>query len=530
MARNRVHTRTAPPARRAERPLFYGGHDPITLNRVEALVNNLRTMQGAWLRDRGRGPEDDRRRNLDDECGYPSQEWASEDYKDLINREPLACLCNELYPVESWSVLPNIYETEDAERGTEFETAWDELPQGMGAERSHYGMEQGNPLYATMLTADILAGEGRHGGILLGVQDGKMLSEPAVYRKGQRLAWVRAFPEYLCRVTSFDMDEKSRRFGMPLSYDVTFSDPRDTATTGINENYTTTTVHWSRVVHIVDRWHKASTSANFADPRLRVVRDPILDVRKIRGSGAEGYYKACFVGLHFGTHPSLGADVDVQIEQLRDMYEEYVNGLQRGVFTNGMQVDQLMPGVVDPNPHILASLQAISMLLRIPMRILMGSERGELASGDDKIKWAARNNSRRHGHNTPNIVVPFVNRLINLGILPVPKEGFRVWWPEQETMTQKEKAEVLLTRTQAYAQYVANDIQAIVPPLDYMTKFDTMDEETATSIIEASEEIQAEQEAEVQKQADELGLVPDLTAEGFREPPPEPVPETGGSE
>lgn len=504
------------------RPMFFGGPDPITLNRMEAMVNNFRTMQGEWLRRRGEGPEGDRRRNYSDEFGYPDHEWNAEEYRDLINCEPLACLANELFPIESWGIPPSVYETEDEGTDTDFEIAYRELPKHFGGEPSYFAMEQDTSLLATYLCADILAGEGRHGVIILGVKDGKDLSEPCTRKKGQRLKWVRALPEYLARVSSFDTDPRSDRIGLPETYEVTLSDPKNNTGQGINENHTTTAVHWSRVVHIVDKWHTAPTSANFAVPRLKVPRDCILDYRKARGSSAEGYYKACFVGVHFGTHPQLGADVNVNIDSLKDMWEEYQNGMQRALFTNGMAVDQLTPAVIDPNPFLLAQLQAVCLLLRVPMRILMGSERGELASGDDKIKWNNRLASRQGGHNTPNIIVPFVNRLINLGILPEPKEGYRVWWPPMSSLTPEQQATVLLTKTQAYAQYVMNDLQSVVPPLDYMTKFDDLTKPEAEAIIEAAEDLQLDLEEEAQERADELGLVPDMSEEGFKEPPLDP--------
>lgn len=535
MVRQRTHVRGPSPQKSPTRPLFYGGPDPITLNKMRDLVTNLRTMNSEWLERRGRGdPSQDPRRSLDAECGYPDGEWAAEDYHDLISREPLACLMNEFEALESWGVFPEVYDDEDEEVTTDFEYGWFDLPSMMAPEPNYFEEQKGSALYSLMLLADIHCGEGRHGAIVLGLKDGKGMSEPVTPRQGMQLQWARSFPEYMCRITSFDTDPKSPRYMHPMTYDVTYAYPRDQTGSGITEGYTTESVHWSRVVHIGDRWHSAPNSVNMMVPRLRPIRDPLLDYRKVRASDAEGYYKAAFVGLHFGTHPQLGADVYVDTDSLKDMYEEYINGLQRAIFTNGMTVDSIAPGVSDPAPHLLAQVQAMCMKKRVPMRILMGSERGELASGDDKLKWNNTMRSRQHNHNTSSILAPFANRLVNLGVLPKPlqpnksgtrKGGAKCHWPDLASRTEKERVDILLTRTQAYQLYVANDIGSVIPPLDFMTKFDNFPPEEAQVIIDSAEEQQLQDEQDAQDLADEMGMEP-APPEGFQHPePPAPTPE-----
>lgn len=545
---------------RADRPLFYGGADPITINKFEQLVNNYRTMQSNWL-ERGRGddPSQDPRRDLADECGYPKHQWTSEEYHDLIMSEPLACLANELYPVETMEVIPEIYETDEEDVDTDWELAFAEFLKGSaGPEPSYLHQEQVSSFWSTLLCADILMGEGRHGGVLIGLKDGKRLDEPASRRKGQKVTFLQAFPEYLCRVSSYDLESSSSRFMMPERYSVTFSDPHEVSTgSSASESYTTEEVHHTRLVHLTDRWHTASSSRNYAIPRLRVVRDPILDYRKVRGSSAEMYYKGAFFGLHFGTHPQLGADVNFDVDAMRDMYEEYQNGLQRGLFTKGMTADPLSPTVITPDPQALIQLQSVAMKLRCPLRKLLGNEIGDLASTDDKFYWNSRKKARQQGHSTPSLIAPVVNRLINLGCLPEPEMkdkksavapslprsspveterdvntgkkkdsgGYRVRWPDIATQTEKEKAEVLLIRTQAYVAYVAGNVMELIPPLDYMVKWDSVNADDAQQMLDEAEELQIEKDEEAAALADEAGLIPDMTEEGFKEPTPEPDPD-----
>lgn len=513
----RVHTRRIAPTK--TRPLFYDGLDPISLNKLETMVTNATTLQREAL---GRRSQADNRRDYDDEFGYPKNNWAGEDYRDLIEQEPIAMIANALYPIECWKTSPSIFELEDAETDTEFEAAWDALPNMLSIEPSYYAEEKGSSIWNMFLVADVLSGYSRHGVIFIGLDDGQQdLTQPAVPRKGMKLNFLRPFPGYLARVTQYDSVQNSRRYGWPTQYAITLSDPTEALQDQFNEPYTTQYVHWSRIVHIADTWHMPSASAVFAHPRLKELRNPILDVRKIRGSSAEMYYKGAFGGFHFGTHPSLGADVDVDTDSLRDMYEQYINGLQRAMFSSGIQLDPLAPQVVDPTPQMLAQMQQIAMAMRCPLRKLIGNETGERSTTDDTKTWNSQLTNRHNRYITPKMIIPTIDRLINLGVLPTPKKGYRCQWPDTNSLSDQEQATVLLTRTQAYQAYVTGGVEQIIPAMDYMTKFDGMEEEEAQAIIDAVEEQQQLEAQDNQALADEHGLVPEV--DGFKEPTPDPI-------
>lgn len=467
------------------RPMFYGDIDPITLNRMESLVANVTTLQRERISSLSRI---DRRRDLDKECGYPETELTAEEYKELIDREPAAALVNDFYPLESWKVTPWLYETSDSDEDTEFEEAVANLPRMLGIEPTHMRQDMTYLTWGFLLNADMLMGYGRHGVILYDFVDGKEWSEPVTPKKNMALRGLYTFPEHLAQVSSFEMDRESPRYGLPTQYMVRFGDYLDVSNTGIMEPHETVYVHWSRVAHLVDRWHTASPSKVFGKPRVSPVRDPVLDIRKLRGSSAEMFYKGGFGGHHFGTHPQLGPDVDVDRDKMRDMYEEFINGLQRAIFTNGMTVDSLAPDLSDPTPYIAIQMEAIALKTRTPKRILLGSERGELSSSDDRKNHNSHLASRHNTFLSPYLIAPFYDRLINVGVLPTPKEGYIVEWPSLESLNETEKADILSKRTTSYAAYVSGGVDNIVPPKDYMTKFDDMTDEEADEILDRAVE------------------------------------------
>lgn len=513
----RVHSRSIPTTR--TRPLFYDGLDPISMGKLQSMVTNATTLQRDAL---GRRSQADTRRNYDDEFGYPKNTWRGEDYRDLIEAEPIAMVANALYPIECWKSSPSVFELEDAETDTEFESAWDNLPNMLSIEPSYYAEEKGSSIWSMLLVADVLSGYSRHGVIFIGLDDGQQdLTQPAVPKKEQQCTFLRPFPGYLARITQYDTDTNSRRNGWPTQYAITLSDPTEAQQDQFNEPYTTQYVHWSRIIHIADQWHMPSASAVFAHPRLKELLNPILDVRKIRGSSAEMYYKGAFGGFHFGTHPSLGADVDVDADGLRDMYEQYINGMQRAMFSSGMQLDPLAPQVVDPTPQMLVQIQNIAMAMRCPVRKLIGNETGERSTTDDTKSWNGQLSNRHNRYLTPKLIVPLIDRLINLGVLPTPKQGYRCQWPDTNSLTDQEQATVFLTRMQAYQAYVVGGIEQIISPMDVMTKFDGMEEEEAQAIADAVEAQQEQGAQDNQALVDEHGLVPEVA--GFKEPTPDPI-------
>jgi hypothetical protein len=89
---------------------------------------------------------------------------------------------------------------------------------------------------------------------------------------------------------------------------------------------------------------------------------------------------------------------------------------------------------------------------------------------------------------TPFVVRPFVDRLIALGILPVPEEGYVVFWPDLTTQSDQEKAEVVRTWADALAKYVAGDVGQVVPIDSFLSILANMPQDQITEITESLRE------------------------------------------
>ncbi len=235
----------------------------------------------------------------------------------------------------------------------------------------------------------------------------------------RRLLFVRCYDESLVQIVQYEANVRNPRFGQPVMYRITLNDPREQHS-GIGLPMATVRVHWSRIIHVSDN---NGSSEVFGVPRMRPNLNRILDLRKIYASSAEGYWQQAFAKLVLSTHPQLGGDVKVNVPQLQNMLENVRNGLQREMLLMGMAASTVAPSVTDPTPHITVHIEAIAIQIGCPVRVLKGSERGELASSQDDDEWLDHVRFRQHNQCTPKIVVPFVDRLIACGVLPAPGQG-----------------------------------------------------------------------------------------------------------
>lgn len=534
------------------------------LRRLEELIFNVSTLRQNWLRSLL-----DPRRNIDDECGYKVNPSIS-DYRDYFDKDAIAARVVEVLPAESWQVQPCLYEDDDPDSETEFEKAWAELIANIKGDDNYFQDQEGSTIWQYLRRADELCGIGTFGLILLGLDDGKPLWQPAAgappdgapaadanprlggylapeagvtgtdaqYYTGSPLAatpaqppapapkgrkpkllFLRVFDESLVQVTSYESDLRNPRYGQPVYYLITLNDPR-VQHGGLGMSATTERVHWSRVVHVADN---LKNSEIFGTPRMKPVMRNIQNLEKLYGGSAEMYWKGAFPGLSLETAPELGGDVVWDRQDLRDTIENYFNGLQRVLALNGFTAKTLSPTVVDPGTQIQVQIQAICIKLGIPQRVFMGSERGELASSQDDAKWNDVLRARQRDHVTPRIIAPFVNRLILLGVLPKPKE-LHVDWPDLDSQTDAGKAAIAVQKTQALAAYVGGNVEAIMPPLQYLTTVLGLSDDEAQAILDAAEEKQQEEEDAHAALADQIGAEPTPPPGYARPKPPTPPP------
>jgi hypothetical protein len=358
------------------------------------------------------------KRNLYNAFGYKRKLFVK-DYRERYARNGIATRVVEAFPNATWRGHAELIEDEDPDYLTPFEDAWAKLDTRLN-------------LWAVFRRADILAGLGRYSVILLGApgkMDEALRSFPA-----EQLQYLQVFDEEDARIDRLVVDETSPRFGLPEFYKIKMSSENASPNAVRSRSKK---VHWSRVLHVADG---CLDDTLYGRPRLEKVWNLLDDLEKVSGAGAEAFWRRAHKGLIFKFDPEIKLG-DAEKKSIEDAAEEMVNDFRRTMGVRGAEVQDLGSDVAQFSGPIDGIITLIAGSTEIPKRILVGSERGELASTQDKTSWGERVSDRRDSFAEPNIVRPLVRLLIKHQALPPVKE-FDVRWPDIAELEETQKVEL----------------------------------------------------------------------------------------
>jgi len=423
----------------------------LATNRAMKLVHTLEStiVERSKLIERlGLSYGDDR--DLYKALGYRKTPNFS-DYYTRYKRQDIARRVVNAPTSESWRMKPII--TENQGEKTKFEEAWEALVKD-------------HRIWHYLTRADRISGIGEYGVLLMGFNDvssAKGLKTPVNTKSDStELIYLQAYTSNNASIKSFVSDTRDPRFGMPEIYEMKIR-----SNSG-SYSYSDYEVHYSRVIHIADG---AEENDVYGTPRLQCVLNRLMDLEKVVGGSAEMFWRGAFPGF------ALEAEADANIEtlDLDDLEEEmqnYLHNLQRYIRLQGIKINQLDPQVADPSKHFDTIIQLISAATDIPKRILLGSERGELASSQDETHWSKFIDSRREDFVEPVILRPFIDKMISVKILPEPTSGnYSVKWPDLTAPTEKTKADIRRINTEALSRYVLSPgADIIVPPEMFLSE------------------------------------------------------------
>ncbi len=462
-------------------------------NVVNQAVLNAFTSRAQYLKNLM-----DPRRDIDEECGYPDLIDVDQ-YKVMYLRNGIAQRVVDIWPDECWVQNPQICQTEEQDR-TEFETVWEDL-------------EEAYSLYSYLYRVDKLSGIAGYAVVLLGVNDGRPLEEPV---DGLNLEtnefnpnlqhginFIRVFDQQLAPISSFVTDTTNSRYGDPEYYNITFETLHSTSGDPYQSGSNTTTqkVHWSRVIHIADN---RLSSEVYGSSRQEPCWNYLYDLQKILGASGEGYWRGAFPGISLETQPGFE---DIDKASVREEMEKYMNSLQRYIANVGVTAKTLTPNIQSPKDAFHTALQAISITTRIPMRILMGSEQGKLAADQDVGSLSKRIMTRQHHYLSPYVIRPFINRLIDLGTLPMVDKNemtgrylYYIKWSDINSPSDEQKSLNAAKWVEAVAKYIQSGADQLILPFRFLTHY--MDFTPAEA-----EEIVAEAEGKIREEEEESKLL-----------------------
>ncbi len=413
--------------------------------------------------------------DIDYECRYPTS-ISKEDYKKMYDREGIAARVVGIYPDECWAMPPEVFETEEADK-TKFELEWDEL-------------ERSRRIFHYLQRIDVISGIGDFGLLLLGMSDGKELSDPIegidektgekTGNSKHKLLYLKPLDETVIEIKKKELDIASPRYGLPTMYNIQFQD----GGLGAGSDLSTKMVHWTRVLHIAD---KRLSSDVYGTPRMKGVFNRLLDVRKIVSGSGEMFWRGGYPGTFFNLADDITEDWDSDAEEaFKEQIKLYSEGMQRYIVGSGFKdVKTMAPQIADPKGHVEVQVDMITMSLGVPKRIFLGSERGELSSITDQSTWNKRVSKRQEGYVSPMLIRSFIDRMIIFGVLSEIKE-YKIKWPDLDAPSDKDKAEVAKSKTESFAKYVQGGVDELIAPKEYLMKIHGMTEEEVIEIEKTS--------------------------------------------
>jgi len=371
-------------------------------------------------------------RDLWEVFGYPL-ELSPADYWGLYNRADIANRIIRAFPRATWRdkpVLTDEASTENDDEISPFAESWNNL-------------EKDKKIYSFIERADRLSGLGQFAVLFMGFADGKDQTEPLTRGKAP-LLYMSPYSEKNVTISKWNTDVTSPRFGLPETYTL-----QQGVISGKATPKQSFTVHHSRVLHIAEFLEDDEV---YGTPRLMPVFNRLRDLSKVVGGSSEMFWL-------YARNILLGkADKDAQLTpeaatEIKAQMDELVHQLRSYIMAQGIEFSNFQGQAPDPKPNVEVLLDLIAGAVEIPKRILIGSERGELASTQDENNWSERIAERRTIFAAPMVLRPFIEKMIFTENVTEPKGEWNIEWTRQSNLTEAQRADVALKRAQTLTSY-----------------------------------------------------------------------------
>lgn len=397
------------------------------------------------------------------------------DYIQKYERQDIVSRIVRAPVLGSWRHQPSVYD--EKENDTAFK-------------RDYKALTEGLRFYFQLTKLDIQATLGRYSVLYIGFDDNTDPSIPAT--SASNVLYLAPIPENRAAIQTFDEDTNSPRYGMPDSYTITINPE-------VTESITKSVDH-SRVIHVAEN---TLDSEVYGIPYLKPIFNNLIGLETLSACSPVMYKSGARPG--YIAQPEENSIVsDSLIADMKAQLDEYLKKMPRWMYLEGMKITPLPIQVVSPSDHVDVQLKLISAATRIPMRILTGSERGELASGQDERSWLSYLEERRLNVSEKIILRPVIDKLIGLGVLSEPVGGeYEIEWPPLIVTSEKEQAEIAKLRAETFkirGEAIGGEDDY---PLEYVLKdFGKTDEEIKAQMEVVEKHIREEGSTREEKEDD----------------------------
>jgi len=368
------------------------------------------------------------------------------DYYDQYRRNPVANRVVKAYVNGCWRQFPVIAENSNTEETT-FETLFNDI----GSQLS---------IFSNLKLVDTLSRIGEYAILFIGFNDNQELSTPVDTSVGNEIIFLRSICQNNATFDKLIDDPGNPKYGFPEYYNV------------IIDN-TSHRIHYSRIIHVAENTEENPV---LGTPALECIFNNIMALFMISGASAEALYQGAYPGMFFNYKPDSSAPLGVidGDDSVQDAIENYMQNFHKYLSLDNTDVKLLNSKPESPVPFIDTQLKLVSAGTGIPNRLLTGSEQAQLASGQDRSNWQERLVERNKLHVIPNIIRPFVDKLIETNVLPYTE--YNVAFPEYinediELANKKENRDAIL----AYYNSPMKDTISLETYLKHFLKFNSDD-------------------------------------------------------
>ena len=440
---------------------------------IEALQGQLRTLESVLV-DRVQFA---RRAGL--QFGGDRDIWKSlgyadaprfHDYCSVYRRQDVAGRVVDQPVRATWREVPLLVDTDDEENDSPFEEAWLAL---VGKKR----------IIERFRRVDTLASLGEFAVLLVGLAGQDDFKQPLIRGSAGEdgLLYLTPYSQGATTIDMHDDDQTSPRYGWPTMYSL-----QTQVATGKVTTQQSLQAHWSRVIHVTQNNLENDI---LGTPALERVYNLLFDLLKVVGASAETYWQLANSPLHANLDPKARVLSDKEKEKVKDQVDELLHGQRRNIFSSGMDLGYLSTSVADPRGPFEVIMKLISSATGIPIRMLTGSEAGELASSQDEKNFQDRIAERQTDYAEPKILRPTVDTLIEASVLPEPREGeYQVQWGSLADADESERAET--TDKWASAAQKFSNASSVITPSEVRERFFGLPAEVPESQEEDEVEIE----------------------------------------
>tara|TARA_R110002051_G_scaffold324424_2_gene421614 strand:+ start:15213 stop:16580 length:1368 start_codon:yes stop_codon:yes gene_type:complete len=272
---------------------------------------------------------------------------------------------------------------------------------------------------------------GRYAGLLIEVRDGKKLSEPVDALNGVgSISNLKPIYEGQLEVVTTNKDQTSDDFDKPTMYSYNSSATGDRS----DESTFSGQVHPSRLIIAAEG---ADDGSIYGISALENIYNDLMDLRKISGSGGEGFYQNTRSAPVITTKDGFKAPSDKEGKAaLEKEIDDFLGKWQKKFVSQGLEFNY--PNIKLDNPKEFADIawSNISAGSKLPSDEIRGTQTGVLAGDKNSKSTLRRMNSRRE-----NFLNELVTNVIDWMILyrVLPASTFEIVWDDLLSSSDDEK-------------------------------------------------------------------------------------------